>query len=127
MRSHYRITRKTKGVMIAVVVAAFLGGAGSFVSHLVTEDTPAPVAPVAVVVNGPDYAGYASAVSGLGVNDPIAQGPIFVDQLCGNIRAGRETAGVVRGQLAGNLASYDYSESVLLAVAGDAKAFVCYR
>lgn len=114
---------KARAALVTLVALAALGGGYRLVSDLVT---PAPPAPVTVQVTGPDYAGYDYATNHLGVFAP-SYTPGFLDNLCTTLRAGYDTAGAVRGALAGFALPYDYDDATLLAIAGDAKAFVCYR
>jgi hypothetical protein len=141
MRRHVcRVTNKTKLICALLLAGAAVSGACVVVSGWFDHgDTPAfarPVTPFVapdpagqahVVVAGPDYVGYAYALGNLGVYDSVAQGQAFVDSLCKNLKVEGSSAGVVRGHLAGFQAPYDYDESTLIAIASDAKAFVCYR
>lgn len=127
-RINHQTARTVAGFLVA---GAFLGGLGSFVHELAANaDTPAPPAPVTVQVTGPDYAGYAVAIEGLGVSQELAS-PEFVDNLCPNLASMPDNPkGVVYGQVRGwapeSPITFD-DEALLLAIAGDAKAFVCYR
>lgn len=118
---------KARAALVTLVALAALGGGYRLVSDLVT---PAPPAPVTVQVTGPDYAGYATAVRGLGVSPELAS-PEFVDNLCPNLAVSPDNPkGVVYGQVRGwapeSPITFD-DGALLLAIAGDAKAFVCYR